>query len=345
MNRADFVFSVAELKDYLVKKGIAEKQITAMIESDNHFNLLISKYYIDLIDWSDEADPLAKMVVTSNLEADVKEYEMKDPIGDKVHSPVAGIIHRHKDRCLLMLTNSCAVHCRFCFRKNLLDENRADFDKCIQYIRDHEEIWEVIFSGGDPFVFSDYFTELVINKLREIRHVKVLRFHTRTPVVYPARITENFSEILKKAGSYSVVLHINHPREITPDFCCAVERMQKSGAMLLSQSVLLNGVNNTVETLSILFKRLVEIGVKPYYLHHLDPVAGTDHFRISVKEGKDLYQTLQRSISGLAVPQYVIDVPGGFGKIPVISFIEKKSGVYEAIGRDGIEVTYKDPSI
>lgn len=342
MNRADFVFSVAELKDLLVRKGVTGEQIEKMVGGDHHFNLLIPKYYVDLIDWNDVCDPLAQMVVTSDLEGDVMEYELKDPIGDRPHEAVPGIIHRHRDRCLLMLTNVCAVHCRFCFRKNLLDENRADFDKSIQYIRDHTEIWEVIFSGGDPFMFTDHFMELVLKKLNEIDHVKVIRFHTRTPVVYPARVTENLSTILKKAGPFSVVLHINHPREITPDFCRATELLQKSGAMLLSQTVLLKGVNDDVETLTNLFKKLVEIGVKPYYLHHLDPAAGTHHFRISVETGKTIYRQLRQRISGVCLPEYVIDVPGGYGKFPVDMFARIDAKTYQCETSDGDVLTYVD---
>lgn len=343
MNRDDFVFSRPELKAYLLKKGIGEKQIEKMVGRDHHFGLLIPKYYLEHIDWNNPNDPLAKMVVTSDLEHDVKEYEMKDPIGDRSHEAVPGVIHRHRDRCLLMLTNVCAVHCRFCFRKSLLDGNKVDFQKSIEYIRQHDEIWEVILSGGDPFMFTDHFMELVIKKLREINHVKMIRFHTRTPVVYPAWVTDNLVSILKKAAPYSVVFHINHAAEITPDFCRVVESLQKSGAMLLSQTVLLKGVNDDVQVLSNLFKSLVEIGIKPYYLHHLDPAAGTHHFRISVAAGKALYEKLQRTISGLCIPEYVLDVPGGYGKIPVTSFIEK-DGTYHAVNGEGKSVTYRDPA-
>lgn len=342
MNRDDFIFSTAELRAYLEKKQVSSKRIQSIIGVDHPFRLLVPYYYLDLIHWEDPQDPLAKMVLISDLENDVREYEHNDPIGDRPHEPVAGIIHRHRDRCLLMLTNSCAVHCRFCFRKNLLEDNRADFAKSIQYIRDHEEIWEVILSGGDPFTFTDHFTQLVLNALRTIRHVKMMRFHTRTPAVYPKRVTEAFSAILGSAKPITVVIHINHPREITPDFCHAVTLLQKSGVLLLSQSVLLKGVNDSTQTLATLFKSLVEIGIKPYYLHHLDPALGTHYFRLSVNEGKALYQALQQSLSGLCIPQYVIDVPGGHGKVPVFSFKEKSPGVYEGYGRDNRLVIYKD---
>ncbi|MBI1863325.1 KamA family radical SAM protein [Candidatus Microgenomates bacterium] len=300
------------------------------------------KYYVDLIDWNDPDDPLARMVVTSNLEKEVKQYEMEDPIGDRPHTAVPGIVHRHRDRCLLMLTNVCAVHCRFCFRKNLLEDNRADFEKSIQYIRDHEELWEVILSGGDPFTFTDHFMELVLKKLKEIPHVKMIRFHTRTPVVYPARVDEKLTTVLENAGQYIVVLHINHVREITPDFCRAVADLQKSGAMLLSQTVLLKGVNDSVENLETLLRGLVEISIKPYYLHHLDPAAGTHHFRISVERGKDIYRQLRQRISGVCIPEYVIDAPGGYGKFPVDMFVKITEKTYQYETPNGQVVTYID---
>lgn len=342
MNRADFVFSVAELKGYLSKKGILDKQIGAMVGHDQHFKLLIPKYYLELIDWNTIHDPIAKMVVTSNLEGDVREYEMQDPIGDRPHEAVPGVVHRHRDRCLLMLTNVCAVHCRFCFRKNLLDENRADFEQSIAYIRDHEEIWEVILSGGDPFMFTDHFMDLVIQKLRSIPHVKTIRFHTRTPAVYPARVTEKLVSVLAKAAPYSVVFHINHPAEITPDFCRAAGDLQKSGAMLLSQTVLLKGVNDRVAILTELFKRLVVAGIKPYYLHHLDPAPGTHHFRVSLKRGKEIYHQIRQQISGLCVPEYVIDVPGGRGKFPVDQFLKIGENAYALKTFDGDDISYTD---
>ena len=345
MNRDDFVFSVPELRDYLVNKGVAQESIDTMLGGEHQFNLMIPKYYLDLIEWNDANDPLAKMVVTSDMEKDGKDYEMEDPIGDKPHEPVPGVIHRHRDRCLLMLTNICAVHCRFCFRKNLLETNRPDFEKSISYIRDHEEIWEVILSGGDPFMFTDHFMAAVIKKLKEITHVKMMRFHTRTPVVYPARVTPEFTALLENAKPYTIVFHINHVREITPDFCRGVRDLQKSGAILLSQTVLLKGVNDSVEELEALFRGLLQINIKPYYLHHLDPAAGTHHFRISVEQGKQIYRILRTRISGVGLPTYVIDVPGGAGKFPVMEFEKTGEKTYALKKADGTTIEYIDHSL
>ncbi len=340
MKREDFVFSVAELRAYLDTHKV--EYDSALLAKEHPFRLLIPKYYIDLINWTDSNDPLLRMVLTSNLEQDVKEYEVADPIADKPHSPVPGVVHRHIDRCLLMLTNMCAVHCRFCFRKNMLETNRADMQAAIEYIASQKGIREVILSGGDPFTFPDAFMHSVVEQLNTIEHVRLIRFHTRTPVVYPARITESFVKALVATTPTTVVLHINHSREITPAFMHAIERLRSAGVMLLSQTVLMKGVNDSANALQELFVRLVEIGVKPYYLHHLDAAAGTHHFRISLARGKELYATLRQTTTGIAIPTYVIDLPGGLGKYPVDLFKRVLGREYSVRLHDGTPHAYID---
>lgn len=340
MKREDFVFSVAELRAYLDKQGV--KYDPALLVEEHPFRLLIPKYYIDLIDWTDANDPLLRMVLTSNLEQEVREYEVADPIADKPHSPVPGVVHRHADRCLLMLTNMCAVHCRFCFRKNMLETNRADMRGAIEYIASQKDIREVILSGGDPFTFPDAFMQSVVEQLTSIEHVRLIRFHTRTPVVYPARITDSFLKALIGAKPTTVVLHINHPREITPAFVQSINRLNSSGAMVLSQTVLMKRVNDSADALQELFVRLVEIGVKPYYLHHLDAAAGTHHFRISLARGKELYAKLRQTTTGIAIPTYVIDLPGGLGKYPVDLFKHVSGREYSVQLHDGTLHAYID---
>lgn len=340
MNKSDFVFSFRELESYLGRNVLTPTESSGTTP----FFLLIPKYYVDLINWDDPNDPLRKMVVTSNLEADTHEYEREDPIGDKTHSPVPGIVHRYPDRCLLNLTNICAVHCRFCFRRNLLDKNTAHMQQSLEYIRNHAEIWEVILSGGDPFMYTDTFLGTLLQKIRDISHVRMIRFHTRTPAVYPARVTESFADIVASASPATVVLHVNHPRELTPLFSEAVMRLKHTGVMLLSQTVLMKDINNDTATLTQLFRGLVEIGVKPYYLHHLDVAAGTHHFRVSVEEGKKLIQSLRGTISGTCMPEYVLDTPGGNGKIPVLWFDITAPGTYEADNFQGKRIQYVDPA-
>jgi len=326
MIRSDFVFSVDELRAWLKQQDIRNPAIA--LGDDHSFRLMIPKYYLGLIDWADGDDSLSKMVITSSLENDIHRYEVADPIADKPHSPVPGIVHRHRDRCLLMLTNMCAVHCRFCFRKNMLSENKADLSASMNYIASHSQIWEVILSGGDPFMFTDHFLTQIIDRLNAIKHVKVIRFHTRVPAVYPARLTDSMTRILARIPSLTVVIHINHVREITPEFVCALDKLSKAGAMLLSQSVLLKGVNDSPQALSQLFCRLVEAGVKPYYLHHLDAAAGTHYFRMSLETGKKIVAMLRERVSGTAIPTYVIDLPGGHGKYPVDMFQRRGANTY-----------------
>lgn len=344
MQKSDFIFSISKLADYLTEKGwdIDKVDLPKQNLSYKGFFLLIPTYYVDLINWYDADDPLRKMVLISDLESEIKPYELRDPIGDDPRSPTPGIIHRYPDRCLLMFTNVCAVHCRFCFRKNLLETKKADFAKSISYIAKHKKIWEVILSGGDPFMFTDHFLKVVTQKLRGIEHVKMIRFHTRTPAVYPQRITKEFLRVLSQAAPVVVVVHINHPREITKQFISSVKRMRQRNIMLLSQTVLMKGVNNDAATLASLFRSLVEIGIKPYYLHHPDLAAGTDYFRVSVAEGKRIMQTLRGNVSGVCIPEYVIDTPGGYGKIPVFWFRHTGKKRYEAVNFEGRTIVYTD---
>lgn len=342
MHRNDFIFSIRELRHYLLNKGIKPKQIRLPVGSISNFSFLSSKYYLDLIDWKNLDDPLRKMVIPDMKENKFKGYELSDPIGDKSHAPVPGIIHCYPDRCLLNLTSACGIHCRFCFRRNLLCDNQVDVFQSIKYIADHSKIWEVILSGGDPLAMTDEFLKRIMVSLKKINHVKVIRFHTRIPVVYPKRITEKMRNILGEVPSLIIVIHINHHREITSKFVKTVERLKQTKAMLLSQTVLLKGVNDDAETLIKLFKGLVELGIKPYYLHHLDLVKGTDHFRISVEKGKAIFCKIRENISGVCIPEYVIDLPGGTGKIPVFWLKETAKNVYKGKNYQQEKISYLD---
>lgn len=294
--------------------------------SQNTFPVLIPAFYSKLIDWNDRNDPLRKMVEFDPREEKIQKYEMTDPIGDKPKTVAPGLIHRYPDRVLLNLTNACAVHCRFCFRKNLLGGSArigpTEIADIIAYLKSHKEIWEVIFSGGDPFMIPNKFLSEVLKKLNKVEHIHAIRFHTRIPVVSPGILAKNkaiplLKKSLSRAKKLIIVIHINHPREITKEFQKITHKFQKIGALVLSQTVLLKDVNDSAETLSKLFRGLVESGVKPYYLHHLDPAKGTHHFRISIKQGKKIFKELRSKLSGICMPEYVIDFPEKFGKIPV----------------------------
>lgn len=347
MKKGDFICTLHQLKKYLREKNWDVSRIRfPNIETKDYknFPVLIPKYYLNLINWYDIDDPIRKMVVPCFAEAKRGNYELDDPIGDKTHSPLPGIVRRYRDRCLLMTTNNCAVHCRFCLRRNILSKEVIDLPVCFNYINEHSEIWEVILSGGDPLALSDLKLHRIIKELRKISHIKTIRLHTRTPVVHPKRITDEFCKIFTGKFSFSIVLHINHPREIASNFKEAVLKLRQKGILLLSQTVLLKDVNNDLRTLETLFRSLVELGIKPYYLHHLDFAAGTSHFRISIEEGKSLIKKLQNRISGLCLPQYVVDLPGSLGKVPVQLLKYKDYNKYEAENFNGDKIMYLDPA-
>lgn len=276
-----------------------------------------------LIDRTDPRDPIARQFVPDAAELDTRPEENADPIGDRAHSPVEGIVHRYPDRVLLKLTGVCAVYCRFCFRREMIGPGThpltaRQLDAAVSYIADRPKIWEVILTGGDPLVLSARRLKQAIGRLAAIDHVKVIRVHTRIPVADPARVTPELVGALKARGKATyVVLHANHPRELTDAAREACARLIDAGIPMLSQSVLLKGVNDDPRTLSALMRALVECRIKPYYLHHGDLAPGTAHLRTSIERGQALMRAIHGRLSGLCQPTYVLDIPGGHGKSPV----------------------------
>jgi len=277
-----------------------------------------------LIDPADPDDPMARQFVPSVAELRTTPEERADPIGDLTHSPVEGIVHRYPDRVLLKAVHVCPVYCRFCFRREMVGPQglgtltAAELDAALRYIAAHSEIWEVILTGGDPLVLSPRRLREITERLAAIAHVKIVRFHTRVPVVEPARVDGEMVAALRASGKATyLALHANHPREFTPEARAAIAALVDGGVVLVSQSVLLRGVNDHVETLAALMKAFVENRVKPYYLHHPDLAPGTSHFRLPIEEGQALVAALRGRISGLAQPTYVLDLPGGHGKAPI----------------------------
>lgn len=288
-----------------------------------------------LIDRNDPSDPIARQFVPDVAELDHKPEELADPIGDDAHSPVEGIVHRYPDRVLLKLTHVCAVYCRFCFRREMVGPNKPNalsaeaLAKALDYIRADANIWEVILTGGDPLVLSPRRLRAVMEELREIDHVKVVRLHTRVPVADPARITSELVRAMKASGKATyVAVHVNHARELTDDVRISLARMADAGIPLVSQTVLIKGVNDTPETLGALMRALVECRVKPYYLHHADLAPGTSHLRTDIATGQNLMRALHGRLSGLCQPTYVLDIPGGHGKAPIgpVYMAELKEG-------------------
>jgi len=328
----------------------AKPKSEALEEVAARYAVAITPAMEALIDVQDPLDPIAAQFRQDARELDIAPDELSDPIGDKAHTPIKGVVHRYADRCLLKLVHVCPVYCRFCFRRDMVGPQGDgtltghELDAAFAYIQAHPELWEVILTGGDPFLVSARRAREVSDRLAAIAHVKISRWHTRVPVVDPLRVTPDLVSALRAEGLATyVVLHANHPRELTAQARAAIARIVDAGIPMLSQTVLLRDVNDDAETLEQLMRALVEARVKPYYLHHLDKAPGTAHFRCSIAEGQQLARVLHERASGLAQPAYVLDIPGGHGKAPLTSSNCRKTALgYEVRGRDGVWRAYQE---
>ncbi|GAA0578040.1 lysine-2,3-aminomutase-like protein [Rhizomicrobium electricum] len=305
---------------------VAREQLPSLEPVTEKYAVALTDTVVNLIDRSDPFDPIARQFVPSVRELTVKPDELLDPIGDDAHSPVPGIVHRHRDRALFKIVQSCPVYCRFCFRRESVGQAGENallpetFTQAVDYVAAHPEIWEMIFTGGDPFVLSPRRIAEVSARFASIPHVKLLRWHSRVPVVDPARITDEMIAALLVPGASTVIaIHANHPRELGPDARRAIARLVDAGIPLVSQTVLLRGINDEISTLEALMRAFLECHIKPYYLHHPDLAPGTSHFRVTIDEGLTLMRALRARLSGLAIPTYVLDIPGGFAKVPLES--------------------------
>jgi lysine 2,3-aminomutase len=311
------------LPSELVADGFAPpEKLADLARVAERYALAITPALAGLIDRSQPGDPIARQFVPDIAELTTTPDERADPIGDNAHSPLEGIVHRYPDRVLLKLVNVCAVYCRFCFRREMVGPGRKalsvhQLDAALGYIAAHPEIWEVILTGGDPLVLSARRLGEVMKRIAAVAHVKIVRLHTRVPVVSPEKVTPPLLRALKARGAATyVALHANHPRELTAAARAACARMVDAGIPMVSQSVLLRGVNDDAQTLDALMRAFVECRIKPYYLHHADLAPGTSHFRTTIAEGQALMRALRARLSGLAQPAYVLDIPGGYGKVP-----------------------------
>ncbi|MBB4291719.1 lysine 2,3-aminomutase [Rhizobium leguminosarum] len=311
--------------DDLVKAGLAAPADRAALEAvAARYAIALTPVVTRLIDRADPDDPIARQFVPDAAELTVAPEERADPIGDHAHSPVEGIVHRYPDRVLLKAVHVCPVYCRFCFRREMVGPqglgtlDAAAMQAAFDYISSHQEIWEVILTGGDPLVLSPRRLREIMEVLGEIAHVKIVRFHTRVPVVDPGKIDAALIAALKASGkTVYVALHANHVSELTSDARAACARLVDAGIAMVSQSVLLKGINDDPDVLAELMKAFVEIRVKPYYLHHPDLAPGTGHFRLTIEEGQRIVAALRGRISGLCQPTYILDIPGGHGKAVV----------------------------
>ena len=322
-SRSDFGRGVLRRPSDLAAAGLApQSDVAALNEVAARYAIAITPAMVDLIDPLDPADPIARQFVPNAAELVTTPEEKADPIGDEVHEVSEGLIHRYPDRVLLKFVSACAVYCRFCFRRETVGQgaglSSSALANAMGYVRAHPEIWEVIVSGGDPLIATPRRLKLLVADVAAIGHVKIVRFHTRVPVVAPERVTTELIASLKADGVTPwVAIHANHPRELTPAARAAISRIGDAGIPLVSQTVLLRGVNDDAETLGALMRAFVESRVKPYYLHHADLAPGTSNFRTSIDEGRSIMKALRGRVSGLAQPTYVLDVPGGHGKVPI----------------------------
>ncbi len=293
----------------------------------------VTPFFLGRIRWADPGDPVRRQVLPTLDELRPWPGCLLDPLAEGRDTPVPGLVHRYPDRVVVLVTGRCAVYCRHCFRKRLwrggpLDEGEARWEAIVGYLSGHEEIREVLLSGGDPLVLPDGRLEGILARLRRIRHVEVIRIGSRVPVVLPQRITPSLCRVLERFGPLWLVTQFNHAREISPEAASACERLLRAGIPVNSQSVLLRGVNDDPETMTELCRGLLRIRVRPYYLHQCDPVAGAGHFRTSLEKGIEILRAMEGRVSGLAVPKFVVDLPGGGGKVPL-------QPAYHLSGRQG----------
>jgi lysine 2,3-aminomutase len=284
--------------------------------------LAITPYFFNLIDPTDENCPIRWQIIPRIEETHTAPWEMSDPCGEDSHSPVPGLVHRYPDRVLFLVTDRCAAYCRYCTRSRLVSnatgyDFHPEFDRQIEYIQQHKEIRDVLLSGGDPLLFSDEKLEYLLSRLRAIRHVEFLRIGTRIPIFLPQRITANLCDMLKQFHPLFISIHSNHPRELTTEVRDALGRLADAGVPLGNQSVLLRHVNDDVTVMKAQIQKLLMCRVKPYYLYQTDLISGSAHLRVSVRKGLEIMEQLRGHTTGYAVPTYVIDAPGGGGKVPI----------------------------
>jgi lysine 2,3-aminomutase len=335
-------------------RDLSELKAYGLIAPDHGLDAIGQRYAIALtdavlarIDRSNPNDPIARQFVPSVEEGIQDPSELADPIGDHAHMPVTGIVHRYPDRVLLKPVHVCPVYCRFCFRREMVgpggDALSPDqLDATLDYIEGHPEIFEVILTGGDPLMLSARRMSDLISRLSNIPHVGVIRIHSRVPIADPARMDQDMIAALQSPKALWLSIHCNHAQELGPDQARVLADLSAAGIPLLSQSVLLHGVNDDVETLVALFRRLISLKVKPHYLHHPDLAPGTGHFRLTIAEGQALVTALWRKLPGPARPTYVLDIPGGHGKINLLpgGAEDLGDGQYRVIGLDGQPIIY-----
>lgn len=313
------ITTVEQLEQYM---ELTPEERAGCLFANQKLSLAITPYFFNLIDRNDPNCPIRKQVIPRAGETQLATEEMLDSLGEDEHSPVPGLVHRYPDRVLFLVTDRCAAYCRYCTRSRLVSNAQhydfhPQYEQALRYIEAHPEVRDVLLSGGDPLLLSDKKLEHLLSRLRAIPHVEFIRIGSRIPVFLPQRITPELCEIFKKYGPIWMSIHVNHPKEATQELKDACERLAFAGVPLGNQSVLLKGVNDDPEVMKALVHRLLRMRVRPYYIYQMDLITGGSHFKVDVRKGIEIIKALRGHTTGYAVPQYVIDAPGGGGKVPV----------------------------
>lgn len=344
---ANRIETLDELKKYVELTQEEEDGVRRCLGT---LRMAITPYYLSLIDPTDPHDPIRRQAIPTALELHQAAADQLDPLHEDADSPVAGLTHRYPDRVLLLVTDQCSMYCRHCTRRRFAGQNDCalameNIDRCIDYVREHEEVRDVLLSGGDALMLEDRTLESILIKLRAIEHVEIIRLGTRTPVVMPQRITPQLCSMLKKYHPFWLNTHFNHPCEITEESKRACEMLADAGIPLGNQSVLLAGVNDCVHVMKKLVQGLVKIRVRPYYIYQCDLSMGLEHFRTPVSKGIEIIEGLRGHTSGFAVPTFVVDAPGGGGKTPVMPNYVISQTPNKVILRnfEGVITTYQEP--
>jgi len=337
-----------ELKKYIPLTPEEEDGVNQCL---GRLRMAITPYYLSLIDVNDPHDPVRKQAIPTIDELNVSSADLEDPLHEDTDSPVPGLTHRYPDRVLILTTDQCSMYCRHCTRRRFAGQNDCEvstnkIEKCIEYVKNHPEVRDVLLSGGDVLCLSDEKLEYIIAKLREIEHVEIIRLGSRTPVVMPQRITQKLCDMLKKYHPIWLNTHFNHPKEMTPEAKRACAMLADAGIPLGNQSVLLAGINDCPFIMKKLVHELVKARVRPYYIYQCDLSMGLEHFRTPVSKGIEIIEALRGHTSGYAVPTFVIDAPGGGGKIPVMPTYMISESPTKVILRnfEGVITTYTQPS-
>lgn len=341
---------ITEAKHLEQVVDLTKSELAMIKRSLNVLRMAITPYFASLINRNDPSCPIRKQCIPTLQETLIVQSDQLDPLHEEVDSPVPGLTHRYPDRCLLLVTDQCSMYCRHCTRRRFagqtdLPRSEKEIEACIDYIRKTPVIRDVLISGGDPLTLSDDRIEGILREIRAIPHVEIIRIGTRVPVIMPMRITDNLCSMLKKYHPLWMNLQFNHPREITPESADACQKLANAGIPLGNQSVLLKGINDCPYIFRELNQQLLKIRVRPYYIYQCDLSQGIEHFRTSIGKGVEIMEFLRGHTSGLAVPTFVVDAPGGGGKIPVMpNYVVSRSDRKTVLRNfEGVLTVYTEP--